>query len=63
MESKYEARIKSKFSDFEPFPTFRSLDIPDEYEFMSEDLIELLVPAVKDAIDAYETEQGAAANP
>ena len=63
MESKYEARIKSKFSNFEPFPKFRSLDISDDYEFMSEDLIELLFPAIEDAIDEYQTEQGAAANP
>jgi len=63
MESKYESRIKSKFSDFGAFPPFHSLDIPDDYEFMSEDLIEILVPAVEDAIDAYQTEQDAAANP
>jgi predicted protein tyrosine phosphatase len=63
MEPKYEARIRSRFSDFDVFPTFRSLDIPDDFEFMSGDLIDLLVPAVEDAIDAYQTEQDAAANP
>jgi predicted protein tyrosine phosphatase len=63
MESKYESRIRSRFADFDTFPKFKSLDIPDDFEFMSEDLVDLLVPSVESAIDEYLTEQGAAANP
>jgi len=55
MEPKYEARIRAKFPDIESFPPFRTLDIPDEFEFMSADLIDLLVPAVEDALGAFRT--------
>ena len=63
MEPKYEARIRSKYPQIDSFPKIQSIDIPDDFEFMSEDLIEILIPAVEHAIDAYQTEQGAAVNP
>ena len=53
MESKYEARIRAKFPDIENWPPFSDLDIPDDFEFMEPELIELLLPSVEDAITAY----------
>ena len=63
MERRYEARIRSNFPYLLSKPSFQSLDIPDDYEFMSEDLIDLLDSSVEQAIHIYRTEQGAAANP
>jgi predicted protein tyrosine phosphatase len=62
MERKYEDRIKSRFSECGAFPPFYSLDIPDDYEFMDQELIDLLIPAVEHAIHDHNTEPGAAAN-
>ena len=41
MESKYKSRILGLFRDIR-LPPIKSLDIPDEYEFMDEELIELI---------------------
>jgi len=54
MEPKYTARIEARFPDFENFPPFRSLDIPDDYEFMDQDLLDLLSQNVETAIEAFE---------
>ena len=41
MEQKYKTRLLGTFRDLE-FPLIDSLDIPDEYEFMNEELVELI---------------------
>ena len=53
MESKYGDRIKSKYACAEALPPFYSLDIPDEFEFMDEELIDLLIPGVEEALLAH----------
>ena len=39
MERKYQSRLLGNFRDLD-LPLIESLDIPDEYEFMDEELIE-----------------------
>lgn len=46
MEPKYASRIRFQFPG-ESVPPIRSLDIPDDYEFMDAELIELLKTAVE----------------
>lgn len=46
MEPKYAARIRLQFSS-ESIPAMRSLDIPDDFEYMDGELIELLKSAVE----------------
>ena len=46
MEPKYAARIRSLFNP-ESLPPIRSLDIPDDYDYMDAELIELLKAAVE----------------
>ena len=46
MERKHAGRIRSKFPA-ESTPPMRSLDIPDDYEFMDPELVELLKVAVE----------------
>lgn len=46
MEPKYSARIRFQFPG-ESIPPIRSLDVPDDYEFMDAELIELLRTAVE----------------
>ena len=46
MEPKYAARIRSLF-DPDSVPPMRSLDIPDDYEYMDPELVELLKAAVE----------------
>ena len=46
MEPKYAARIRFQFPG-DSVPPIRSLDIPDDYEFMDAELIELLKTAVE----------------
>lgn len=41
MEGKYKSHILGKFRDLQ-LPQIEDLDIPDEYEFMDKDLIELI---------------------
>lgn len=45
MEPKYAARIRALFPTTS-LPPLRSLDIPDDYDFMDAELIELLEAAV-----------------
>lgn len=42
MERKHKARILEAFSELETLPRIESLDIPDDFEFMDEELIELV---------------------
>lgn len=46
MEHKYAARIGAMFPG-ESIPPLRSLDIPDDYEFMAPELVELPTSAVE----------------
>lgn len=46
MEPKYAARIRSLFTP-ESLPLIRSLDIPDDYDYMEAELIDLLKAAVE----------------
>ena len=46
MEPKYAARIRFQFPA-ESIPPVRSLNIPDDYEFMDGELVELLKTAVE----------------
>lgn len=42
MERKHKTRITEVFAHLENLPRIESLDIPDEYEFMDEELVDLL---------------------
>jgi len=46
MEKNYIARISWKFGDL-PLPRIENLDIPDEFEFMDEELIDILTRSVE----------------
>src|SRR6185369_16359370 len=41
MENKYKGRISALFRNVN-FPLIKSLDVPDEYEYMDEELVELI---------------------
>ena len=46
MERKYTARIRAKFPDLD-LPRVESLEIPDDYEYMDPELVELLQDGVE----------------
>jgi len=46
MERKHAARIRAMFPA-ETIPPIRSLEIPDDYEYMDDELVELLRTAVE----------------
>jgi len=46
MEPKYAGRIRTMYP-LESLPPLRSLDIPDDYEFLAPELMELLTFAVE----------------
>jgi protein-tyrosine phosphatase len=50
MERKYAARIRSAFAHLEDLPEIESLEIPDEFEPMDEELVELLRAGVEERI-------------
>ena len=49
METGYRARIWGLYSHLE-LPTIEVLNIPDEYEFMDEELIELLIDRINETL-------------
>ena len=49
MERKHAARLRAQFPDL-PLPPMRSLDIPDDFEFMAPELIDMLSPMIEEAI-------------
>ena len=49
MERKHCARLREQFMQVEEMPTVECLDIPDDYEFMDPELIEL----IKDGTEYY----------
>src|SRR5580693_4142944 len=56
MERKYAARIVAAFGHLGALPEIESLEIPDEFEFMDEELVELLAAAVEERIGQWEAE-------
>lgn len=42
MESKYQKRIREQFRHLENLPAIHSLEIPDDYEYMDTELVEIL---------------------
>lgn len=46
MESRYKGRLLGLFRDLD-LPPIKSLDIPDEYEYMDEDLVDLIKSGVE----------------
>ena len=53
MERKYAARIRALFPDA-AIPAMRALDIPDDYDYMDVELIELLQSAVAHELEKPE---------
>ncbi|HEY1172578.1 MAG TPA: protein-tyrosine-phosphatase [Verrucomicrobiae bacterium] len=52
MERKHKARILEAFGGLENLPRIESLEIPDEFEFMEEELVELIRGGVEDFLSA-----------
>jgi predicted protein tyrosine phosphatase len=53
MERKYARRITYLFQSRDAFPPIECLDIPDEYQFMDEELIMLIRNGTEFQIKAY----------
>lgn len=53
MERKYASRIREQFRSRDSFPPIECLDIPDDYEFMDEELITLIRDGTEFQITAY----------
>lgn len=51
MEKKHVRRIKQKFQELLPGKQLICLDIPDNYKFMDEELIEILAGRVSEYLD------------
>ena len=56
MERKHAARIREQFSQLDELPPIKSLDIPDEYQFMDPELITLIRDRVEPILAAAELE-------
>ena len=56
MERKYARRIPRLFQSRSSFPPMECLDIPDDYEFMDEELITLIRDGTEFQINAYKTD-------
>lgn len=50
MERKHKARILEAFGEVENLPRIESLEIPDEFEFMEEELVRLIQDGVEDLL-------------
>jgi len=50
MERRHKTRIIEDFRDEAELPRIRSLDIPDDYQFMDPELVELLREKVETAL-------------
>lgn len=42
MEKKYKERIRAVFKNYSGLPKIESLEIPDEYEYMDDELIQII---------------------
>jgi predicted protein tyrosine phosphatase len=49
MERRHKSRIRNAFPDLPHHPRIVSLDIPDDYEFMDEELVQL----INDGVEFY----------
>lgn len=47
MEHRHKSRIQTLFPEVDPLPRIAVLDIPDDYEFMDPDLVELITERVE----------------
>jgi predicted protein tyrosine phosphatase len=56
MERRYMRRIHAQFRLRNAFPPMECLDIPDDYEFMDEELITLIRDGTEFQIKAYKTD-------
>lgn len=54
MEKEYKERLVKSFRGITKLPRIESLEIPDEYEFMDNDLVELIKASVEPYIIDYE---------
>jgi predicted protein tyrosine phosphatase len=52
MEQGYKSRIMGKYRDYN-LPRIENLDIPDEYEYMNNELIEMIIASVEFIIKNY----------
>ena len=53
MESRYKLRIIDQFRDL-PLPEIENLDIPDEYQYMDPELVDLIQKMVESHIKKIE---------
>ena len=53
MEKKHQRRLQEKFGEQLLGKQMIRLDIPDEYEYMNEELIELLKSSVSEYVDFF----------
>jgi predicted protein tyrosine phosphatase len=51
MEKKHLRRLRESFSDILPHKKVVCLNIPDEYQFMDRELIEVLISTVSEHIE------------
>lgn len=52
MERRYQTRICEMFRGF-PLPPMENLDIPDDYKYLNEELIEMIKKSVEPVIQRY----------
>lgn len=56
MERKHKERLLEVFPDVEPLPPIKSLNIPDDYEYMDEELVELIKDGTEDLLAEFGSE-------
>jgi len=60
MEEKHKSRIRADFRDEIRYKQLHVLDIPDDYQFMDPELIEIIKARTEPLIDIWEAPFGAA---
>ena len=55
MEEKHSARLRAEFRQEVTYKQVHILDIPDDYAYMDEELIELISEKTQPLIEAFET--------
>jgi len=58
MERKHKERLLETFSDLENLPPIESLNIPDDYEYMDEELVELIKDGAEDILSGFVPTKG-----
>jgi predicted protein tyrosine phosphatase len=56
MEQKHRSRLLANFPDQTKFLTIHVLDIPDDYGYMNEELVQLIRFAADSIIDDFQTQ-------